>query len=117
MKIKPIYYHSMALTGFFGLFVLLMLWPTILTPSSHLPVALVLLITVTPLLLPIRGLLNGNRKSCAWAAYISLIYFMHGSAEAYVNTDEHLYASLEIMLSLMLFLGSTFYVRFSGKHS
>ncbi|MGJ0431662.1 DUF2069 domain-containing protein [Methylobacter sp.] len=117
MKIKPIYYHSMALAGFFGLFVLLMLWPTILAPSVHFPVALVLLITVTPLLLPMRGLLDRNRKSCAWAAYISLIYFIHGSAEAYANTDERLYASLEIMLSLMLFLGSTFYVRFSGKHS
>jgi uncharacterized membrane protein len=116
MKIKPIYYHSMALTGFFGLFVLLMLWHTILAPSTYFPVALTLIITVTPLLLPMRGLLDRNRKSCAWAAYISLIYFMHGSAEAYANTDERLYASLEIMLSLMLFLGSTFYVRFSGRH-
>jgi uncharacterized membrane protein len=117
MKIKPIYYHSMALAGFFGLFALLMLWPTVLAPSAHFPVALVLLITVTPLLLPMRGLLDGNRKSCAWAAYISLIYFIHGSAEAYASTDERLYASLEIILSLMLFLGSTFYVRFSGNHS
>lgn len=104
----------MALAGFFGLFALLMLWHTVLAPSTHFPVALVLLITVTPLLLPMRGLLDHNRKSCAWAAYISLIYFMHGSAEAYANADERLYASLEIMLSLMLFLGSTFYVRFSN---
>ena len=117
MKTKPIYYHSLALAGFFGLFALLMLWHTVLAPSTRFPIALMLLITVTPLLLPMRGLLDRNRKSCAWTAYISLIYFIHGSAEAYVNMDERLYASLEIILSLMLFLGSTFYVRFSGHHS
>lgn len=117
MKIKPIYYYVMALAGFFGLFALLMLWNTVLAPSTRFPVALMLLVTVTPLLLPMRGLLDRNRKSCAWAAYISLIYFIHGSAEAYANTDERLYASLEIMLSLMLFLGSTLYVRFSGNRN
>jgi len=113
MNIKPIYYHYLALSGFFGLFALLMLWPTVLAPSVHFPVALMLLFTVTPLLLPMRGLLAGNTKSCAWAAYISLFYFVHGSVEAYASATERLYASLEIMLSLLLFLGATLYVRFS----
>jgi uncharacterized membrane protein len=115
MKINPIYYYITALTGFFGLFILLMLWNTILVPSIHFPIALVLLFTITPLLLPMRGLLARKPRSCAWAAYVSLIYFIHGSAEAYVNADERLYASLEITLSLMLFFGTTFYVRFVGK--
>jgi uncharacterized membrane protein len=48
-------------------------------------------------------------------AYISLIYFIHGSIEAYANVGERLYASLEIILSLMLFFGATLYVRFAGK--
>ncbi|MDD5577869.1 MAG: DUF2069 domain-containing protein [Methylobacter sp.] len=117
MGIKPIYYHYLALTGFFGLFALLMLWNTILAPIHNLPVALILLITVTPLLLPMLGLLNCQPKSCAWAAYISLIYFIHGSVEAYVNSSERLYAALEIMLSLMLFFGSTLYVRFAKTPS
>lgn len=115
MNIKPSYYHSVAVAGFFGLFALLMLWNTVLAPSSRFPVALMLLITVTPLLLNIRGLLDRNPKSCAWMAYISLIYFIHGSTEAYVNVSERLYASLEIMLSLLLFFGTTLYVRFAGK--
>ena len=117
MNIKPIYYYIIALAGFFGLFALLMLWNTILAPSTRFPVALVLLVAVTPLLLPMRGLLDRNPRSCAWAAYVSLIYFLHGTAEAYVNVDERLYASLEIMLSLMLFFGTTFYVRFAGKQN
>ena len=115
MNIKPIHYYIVALTGFFGLFTLLMLWNTVLEPSSQFPVALMLLITVTPLLLPMRGLLDRKPKSCAWMAYISLIYFIHGSVEAFVNSNGRLYPSLEIILSLMLFFGTTLYVRFAGK--
>ena len=115
MNIKPIHYYIVALTGFFGLFTLLMLWNTILEPSSRFPVALMLLITVTPLLLPMRGLLDRKPKSCAWMAYISLIHFIHGSVEAFANSSGRLYPSLEIILSLMLFFGTTLYVRFSGK--
>jgi len=117
MIIKPIYCYITALAGFFGLFALLMLWNTILSPSTRFPVALVLLVAVTPLLLPMRGLLDRNPRSCAWAAYVSLIYFLHGTAEAYVNPDERLYASLEVMLSLMLFFGTAFYVRLAGKQN
>jgi len=115
MNIKPIYFYIVALTGYFGLFALLMLWNTILAPSSRFPVALMLVITVTPLLLPMRGLLDRNPKSCAWVAYISLAYFIHGSIETYVNTHGRLYPSLELILSLMLFFGATLYVRFAGK--
>lgn len=115
MIIKPIYYYRLAQVGYFGLFALLMLWNTVLTPATHFPVALMLLITVTPLLLPLRGFLHGNPKSCAWMAYISLIYFIHGSVETYVNSDGRLYPALETGLGLMLFFGATLYVHFAGK--
>jgi uncharacterized membrane protein len=103
----------MALTGFFGQFILLMLWNTVLVPSKHFPVALILIIAVTPLLLPMRGFLARDRRSCAWIAYISLVYFIHGCVETYVNQHERLYAALEILLSLMLFFGTTLYLRFA----
>lgn len=115
MIIKADYFYALALTGFFGLFGLLMLWPTVLVPPTDFPVALRLLITVTPLLLPMRGFLDKRPKPCAWAAYISLIYFIHGSIEAYVNADERLYALLETGFSLLLFFGANFYVRTVGK--
>ena len=115
MNIKPIFYYTLALTGFFGLFALLMLWNTVLAPSSRFPVALMLLITVTPLLLNLRGLLAHNSRSCAWMAYISLAYFVHGSVETYANDNGRFLPSLEIILSLLLFFGATFYIRSSGK--
>ena len=115
MNIKPIYFHTLALTGFFCLFTLLMLWNTVLATSHELPVALKLLITVTPLLLPLRGLLNKNPRSCAWMAYISLIYFTHGSIETYADSTQRMFTILEFTFSLILFFGSTLYVRYPGK--
>jgi uncharacterized membrane protein len=115
MSIKPSYYYRLALCGYFGLFALLMLWNTVLEPTTGLPVALILLLTVTPLLLPLRGLLNNNRRSSSWMAYISLIYFIHGSVATYANNSERLYTSLETVFSLMLFFGATLYVHYTGK--
>ena len=111
------FYYWLALLGYFGLFILLMLWHTLLNPSDKFPVALMLLLTVSPLLLPLRGLLDGNKRSCAWAAYISLIYFVHGSVETFANADQRAYWALEVLFSLLLFTGATFFVRFSGKPS
>ena len=109
------YWYFVALCGYFGLFILLMLWNTVLSSSSRIPVALMLIISITPLLLPLRGLLHGHLKSIAWAAYISLIYFIHGTLEAYSDPSVRLYAVLEIIFSLLLFFGATFYVRYKGK--
>jgi uncharacterized membrane protein len=116
MSINPNYYYRLALSGYFGLFALLMLWNTVLVPTTGLPVALILLVTITPLLLPLRGFLNNNRRSCSWMAYVSLIYFIHGSVATYANNNsERLYTSLETLLSLMLFFGATLYVHYTGK--
>jgi len=115
MRINPSVFYVLALIGFFGLFALLMLWHTVLEPSAHFPVALVILATVSPLLLPMRGLLARDRKSCAWAAYVSLIYFVHGSIEAYAGSGLRLYPLLEVAFSLLLFFGTSFYVRYVGK--
>jgi uncharacterized membrane protein len=113
---KASYYYAIALFAYLSLFSLLMLWNTVLSPPEKLPVALLLIITVSPLLLVLRGFLKGNLKSCSWMAYISMPYFIHGSIEAYVRT-ERLLPSLEVTFSLLLFLGTSLFVRQSGKDS
>lgn len=107
---QRIYYYYAALTGFFGLFFLMMAWHTILSPSTQLPKALLLLISAGPLLLPFKGLLNRNLKSCTWMSYLSLPYFIHGVTEAYVNESLRPFALLEVLLSLLLCFGAGFYV-------
>ncbi len=115
MQIKADYYYWLALVGFLGLFVLLMAWNTLWFPSTKWPIALVLLLAITPMLLPLRGFLNANPKSCAWMAYLSIAYLMHGSVEAYVNAAKRLPASLEVIFSAALFIGTTFYIRFKNR--
>ncbi len=111
---KARHYYAIALTGYFGLFILLMLWNTVLLPPEQLPVALALIVIVSPLLFVLRGFLNGNTKSCSWMAYISMPYFIHGCIEAYVRT-ERLLPSLEVLFSLMLFFGASLFVRHSSR--
>ena len=109
------HYYALALTGYVGLFSLLMLWNTLISPPEKLPVALALIITVSPLLLPLRGFIKGNLKSSSWMAYLSMPYFIHGSIEAYART-ERLLPSLEVLFSLMLFLGCTLFVRYAARN-
>lgn len=112
----PRHYYFIALAGFIGLFALLMLNHTVFNISPNLPIAATLLLTVTPLLVPMRGFLRGQPKSSAWLAYLSLIYFIHGCMSAYANEDEDLFGLLEILFSLMIFSGITFYLRLLKRH-
>lgn len=110
------HYYPVALIGFLGLFFLQMAWHTLLFPASGFPVALSLLLTVGPLLLPFRGLLKGSLKSCTWMAYLSLPYFAHGVAESFVSDAERFYALLEVFFSLLLCFGAGFYVYKTEKN-
>lgn len=112
MKSQHLYY--LALVGYFGLFFLLMLWHTILAPSVYFPVVMMLMMIV-PLLIPLRGVLHAQLKSCAWAAYLSLLYFIHGTTEAFANADHRVLALLEVFFSLLLFFGANFYIRLKKK--
>ena len=109
------HFYIIAVCAYLGLFGLLMLWNTVLLPPEKLPVAFVLLTTVSPLLLVLKGFLKGNLKSCSWMAYISMPYFIHGSVEAYARTEK-LLPSLEVFFSLLLFLAATFFVRYSARN-
>ncbi|MHB8747181.1 MAG: DUF2069 domain-containing protein [Gammaproteobacteria bacterium] len=104
-----------ALFGYFGLLTLLIAWFTVLAPSTHLPTALLLLIVVGPLLFPLRGLLHGKPYTHAWVSMLALLYFTHGVIEAWSNRTERTYALLEILFSVLLFLGSMLYARWRAR--
>ncbi len=104
------FYYYLGLSGFLGLFTLLMLWPTLLASSGQRPVALILILTVTPLLIPLRGMLKHQLKSCTWMSYISLLYFIHGVTESYPMESGYHYALIEVLFSMMLCLGCGMYV-------
>lgn len=108
-------WYQLALVAFFALFALLLMWNIVYYPSPRWPISLVLLLGVGPLLLPLRGFLHANSKSCAWVAYLSIAYLMHGAVEAYANPLERSLALLEVGLSALLFIGTTLFIRLRAR--
>ncbi|MFO8025535.1 DUF2069 domain-containing protein [Thiohalophilus sp.] len=105
----------LTLIAYFALLILLMLWQTVLAPPQLLPISLVLILLVGPLLFPLRGLLHGRPYTHAWTSFLVLIYFIHGTVEAWSNPDVRLYASLEILFSVLLYTGTLLYARYRGR--
>lgn len=105
------FWRTVALSGYFGLFGLLLLWFAWLEPPSRLPVAWALLLWVGPLLFPVRGLLHGRPYTHAWASFLALFYFAFGVFCAAGPMARPWLAWLEIGLSVLWFLGAILYVR------
>jgi uncharacterized membrane protein len=104
-------WYALTLLGYFGTFALLLAWYTVLAPSAHFPVALVLLVLVTPLLFPLRGLLHGRSYTFAWSAFLALLYFIHGVVEAFsMDAARHL-GLMEVVLCTTWFAAAIMYVR------
>ena len=104
-------WYVLTLLGYFGTFALLIAWYTLLAPSTHFPVALVLLVLVTPLLFPLRGLLHGRNYTFSWSGFLALLYFVHGAVEAYSSEVTRYLGLAEVVLSLTWFGAAIMYVR------
>ena len=109
------FWRMIALSGYFGLFGLLLLWFAWLEPPGRLPVALALLLGVGPLLFPVRGLLHGRPYTHAWTSFLALFYFVFGVFHAAGPMARPWLAWLEIGFSALLFLGAILYVRASAR--
>lgn len=111
------FWHAVALTGYFGLFGLLLLWFGWMEPPSRMPVSLIVLLLVGPLLFPLRGLLHGRPYTHAWASFLALFYFSAGVFSAAGPMARPWLAWLEIGFSLLLFLGAILYVRTHAREN
>ncbi len=108
---KLIFYQNIALTGYFSLFLVLMLNILWLIPSVLFPTALVLLVIVSPLLFPMRGLLNHKTYTYQWASFLSLAYFAHGISEISAHPDIWYAGLLETLAAVIMYLGCVLYAR------
>lgn len=104
------FWWIVALSGYFGLFGLLLLWFAWLEPPSRSLVALTLLLWVGPLLFPVRGLLRGRSYTHVWSSFLALFYFAFGVFHAAGPMARPWLAWLEIGFSVLWFLGAIFYV-------
>lgn len=93
--------QKLGLAAWAALTALQAIWHGWLLPPQSMPMALVLAITVVPLLLPIAAL-RRPRRALLWVGILALFYFCHGVAEAWSSPVERTLAILEITLTLLL---------------
>ncbi len=107
--------RTATLVGYFGLLALLTAKFTLLSEPSGFPVALSLLILVGPLLLPLRGILHGRPRSHVYASFLALFYFSAGVFNAAGDAARPWIPHMEIILSIVLFVGALLHIRFSNR--
>jgi uncharacterized membrane protein len=108
-------FNALALAGFFGLLATILLWHAWLKPPGRYPTALFLIVLLTPLLAPLRGLLHGRVYTHAWAGMLALFYFCLGVMHTWSEPAARVYGLLLTAFSIMFFTGAIFYVRCSRK--
>jgi len=98
----------LALGGVFSLITVLVLWYGYPAPGWGL-------LLVVPLLFPLHGLIKGKPYTHAWSSFLVLGYFTHGVVEAWSNDTVRLWASLEIVSSVVTYSGVILYARLQSR--
>ncbi|MCL1039109.1 DUF2069 domain-containing protein [Shewanella corallii] len=73
------------------------------------------LLWILPLLLPLKGVIQGNPYTYAWGGFILCLYLLHSLTLLYVADGAFLFALIETLLLLALLTGFSFYARLRGK--
>lgn len=105
-----------ALAAYLLLILLMLLWATTIAPSKHFPIAFDLIVTVLPLTISLFGMLHGRVRAHLITAYLSMLYVMHGTVEAWTFSDIRWIAVTETLLALILFVSASLYARWYGTY-
>jgi uncharacterized membrane protein len=114
-KISTQNLKKMALFGYFSLLFFMPLWLLVLSPSESLSTSTTLILFILPLLFPLKGLLQGNPFTYAWANFIVLIYFLHSLTTLWVLPSDRIWAILELIFASIMFLGCSYYAKYRGQ--
>ncbi len=106
---------KIALFGYFSLLIFMPLWLLVLSPSEGLSTSTTLILFTLPLLFPLKGLLQGNPFTYAWANFIVLIYFLHSLTTLWVLPNDRVWAVLELLFATAMFLGCSYYAKYRGQ--
>ncbi len=87
-------------------------WESVLAPLK--PSGSLLILKTVPLLLPLFGILKGNRYTYQWASMFILLYFTEGVVRAWSDHGNSAkLAMIEVVLSLIFFICTIFYAKLS----
>ncbi|MBE9607885.1 DUF2069 domain-containing protein [Chitinilyticum piscinae] len=107
---KAVFWQWFAVATLLLLVALCLAWELWLAPLR--PGGSWLVLKVAPLLLPLRGMLNGRRYTFQWFSMAVLLWFTEGVMRAYGDHGvSQMLALAEILLSVLLFMACNLYSR------
>ncbi len=108
-------WRQIALISYLSLFVWVVLWQGWLSPHQHLSSIFLLMLWVPPLLLPLKGIIEGKPYTHAWANFVLMLYFLHSLTILYIDDGERWLAAIELLFVSTSFVANTYYARLRGK--
>jgi uncharacterized membrane protein len=109
VKIRVV--RILSLVSYLGLIGWAMAWIIVLGDVAREHVSILLLLLVTPLLLPLRGVLAGRDKALIWGTLVSLLYTVHGGMVAWSDPAQRWLGLIEMGLSLVYLISASYFIR------
>lgn len=101
----------LSLASYLGLIAWVMAWVILLGDVDREHISIFLLLFVTPLLLPLRGVLAGRDKAMIWGTLVSLLYTVHGGMVAWSDPAQRWLGLIEMGLSLVYLVSASYFIR------
>jgi len=115
--INPRIGYTLLIGSYLFLFGLLIMWHGWLSPSVRIPTSVVLVFSVGPLLLVLRGILAMRAKAIVWTIFLSLGYFVHGISGIMVSETDLILACLEVAAAIGIYTGALLHLKTSRQHN
>ena len=107
--------RALSLASYLGLIALVMAWIVFLGTVEDRHISIWLVLFVTPLLLPLRGVLAGRDKALIWGALVGLLYAVHGGMVAWVGGDDRWLGIIEATLALLYLFSASLFIRWRAE--
>jgi uncharacterized membrane protein len=87
--------------SYLALVLLQPVWHLILPPPYGARLVWLAVLATVPLLLPLKGVMQGSLRSMTWAGYLVMLYLLIGVTEAWSNPPQRGPALLQVLLVIL----------------
>lgn len=105
----------LALSSHIALISWIAIWYFLLSNTHNYSATFIILVYIVPLLLPLRGIVQGKPYTHAWTSFVVLLYFLHAITVLYAEPTQIVYASIELLLAVSMFTGCAVFARLRGQ--
>ncbi len=107
---------TIALVGYWGLFILVPVWHLLVAPHEAISPYFLMTLWWLPLFFPMKGLIQGKPYTYAWVNFVTMFYFLHSLTMIYAEPDERILACFELFFTTVFFWGACYYARWQGQY-